>query len=151
MAFDDHVNFGYSLVAVAPAPAASGTSLEVVAGTGVLFPVAPFNCTVWPSATSPSASTAEIIRVTNKVGDVFTIIRAQESTAARTIVIGDQIANTATDKVFTDIENAITGLTPIFGVIDPNGAVAGSIGQFYKDTNTGLLYINSDGTNTGWI
>lgn len=105
--FDAHSNLAYATVAVAPAPASSGTSLTVANGLGSLFPTAPFNCTVYPSGSSPLASTAEIIRVTNVVGDVFTIVRAQEGTTARAIATGWQIANTATKLVFTDIENAM--------------------------------------------
>lgn len=107
MAYDQHSNLAYATVAVAPSPAASGTSLTVASGLGALFPTAPFNCTVYPPNSNPLASNAEIVRVTNKVGDVFTIVRAQEGTTARNIATGWQIANTATKLVFTDIENSI--------------------------------------------
>lgn len=107
MTYDQHANLAYSTVAVAPSPAASGTSLTVANGQGALFPTAPFNCTVYPPNSNPLASNAEIVRVTNVVGDVFTIVRAQEGTSARNIATGWQIANTATKLVFTDIENSI--------------------------------------------
>src|SRR5688572_27507900 len=103
---DQHKNFAYSTVATAPSPAASGTSLTVAAGQGALFPAAPFNCTVWPSDVQPLASNAEVIRVTVKAGDVLTIVRAQEGSDARTIVVGDQIAATITAATLTDIEDA---------------------------------------------
>ena len=101
---DSHRNFAYSLVATAPAPAATGTSLVVTAGQGALFPTPPFNCTVWPTAAMPLASNAEIVRVTNIVGDTFTIVRTQENSSARSIVVGDQIAETITAKTLTDVE-----------------------------------------------
>lgn len=101
---DAHNNFAYSLVATAPVPAASGTSLVVTAGQGALFPTPPFNVTVWPTGTMPLSTNAEIVRVTVKVGDTFTIVRTQESTSARTIVVGDQIAETITAKTLTDVE-----------------------------------------------
>jgi hypothetical protein len=104
---DAHANFAYSTVATAPVPALTGLSLTVAAGQGALFPAAPFNSTVWPAGTNPLAANAEIIRVTAVVGDVLTIVRAQEGTAARSIVVGDQIANTVSVKVFTDIETVI--------------------------------------------
>ena len=107
MAYDDHVNFGYSTVAVAPAPAISGTALSVASGQGALFPVPPFNCVIFPIDAPPLSSNAEIVRVTGIAGDVFTIIRTQEATAARAILVGDQIANAITKKVITDIENAV--------------------------------------------
>lgn len=103
---DFHTNFAYSLVATAPSPASSGTSLIVTAGTGVLFPLPPFNATVWATGASPVSTNAEIIRVTAISTDTFTIERAQESSSARTVIIGDQIAATITSKTMTDIESA---------------------------------------------
>lgn len=105
--FDQHENFAYSTVAVAPSPALSGTSLDLQPGDGALFPAAPFNCTVWPAGVAPLDSNAEIVRVTAKTGDTLTIVRTQEGSSARAIVVGDQIANTITKKVITDIEGAI--------------------------------------------
>lgn len=107
MAFDAHTpNFSFSLVATAPSPATSGTSLVVTAGGGALFPAAPFNATVWPVGVQPLASNAEIVRVTAISTDTLTIVRAQEGSSARTIIVGDQIAATITAKTFTDIEGA---------------------------------------------
>lgn len=112
MAADAHKNFAYSTVATAPSPATTGTTLTVAAGQGALFPAAPFNCTVWATATQPAytgvaATTAEIIRVTSKgTGDNWTIVRLTEDAAetARQIVVGDQIAASITAKTLTDIE-----------------------------------------------
>lgn len=104
MAFDAHKNFAYSTVLTAPSPATSGTSLVVQSGNGALFPTPPFNATVWPTGVAPTTSNSEIVRVTGISTDTFTITRTQESTSARTVVVGDQIANTQTVKVYTDIE-----------------------------------------------
>lgn len=105
MAFDAHANFAYSTVLTAPSPATSGTSLVVQSGDGAKFPAVPFNASVWPVGVLPIASNAEIVRVTAVSTDTLTIVRTQESTSARTIVVGDQIAATITKKTFTDIEN----------------------------------------------
>jgi hypothetical protein len=107
--FDNHGNFAVSTVATAPSPATSGTSLVVATGTGALFPAIPFNVTVWPSGANPTAANCEIVRVSWKSTDTFTISRTQESTSARTIGVGDQIALCVTAKMLTDIE----GLFPI--------------------------------------
>lgn len=104
MAFDQHKNLAYSLVATAPSPATSGTSLVVTAADGTKFPAVPFNATVWATGSNPTTANAEIVRVTAISTDTFTIVRAQESTSARTIVVGDQIAATITNKTLTDIE-----------------------------------------------
>lgn len=140
MPFDAHANLAYSTVAVAPSPAASGTSLTVATGKGALFPAAPFNATVWPTGVFPLASNAEIVRVTAVVGDVLTIVRTQEGTAARSILTGDQIANTITAKVFTDIEAAIAagGLTNL-------AFSAGTLSALRSD----LTFADSNGVSFG--
>jgi hypothetical protein len=104
MAFDAHKNFAVSSVAVAPSPAASGTSLTVATGEGARFPAAPFNGTVCPAQALATPANAEIVRVTAIAGDVLTIVRAQEGTTARAMAIGDLIAATITAKTVTDIE-----------------------------------------------
>lgn len=119
MIFDAHKNFAQSLIAVAPSPATSGTTLSVTASDGAKFPAAPFNCTV------DTGSAKEIIRVTSKgSGDDWTILRAQESTSAATIAVGNTIANTITVKTLTDVESAI----PVSGSLAlGNGVESGSV------------------------
>ena len=104
MGYDAHSNFGYSTVATAPSPADTGTSLVVQAGDGVKFPTPPFNVTIWPANAQPTTANAEIARVTVVSTDTLTITRAQESSSARTVIVGDQIAVSITAKVITDIE-----------------------------------------------
>lgn len=104
MTLDAHKNFAISTVATAPSPATSGTSLVVAAGEGALFPTAPFNAVIWPAGAQPRANNAEVVRVTVKSTDTFTITRSQEGTSARTVVLGDQIAATITAKTLTDVE-----------------------------------------------
>ena len=101
---DSHKNFSLSLVATAPSPATSGTSLIVTAADGAKFPTPPFNAVICPANTNPTTSNAEIVRVTAISTDTFTITRAQESSVARTVVVGDQIYAAITGKTFTDIE-----------------------------------------------
>lgn len=113
---DAYENFAYGTVATAPSPATTGTSLIVGAGQGALFPAAPFNVVVWPTGSQPNATNAEIVRVTNKSTDTFTITREQEGTSARTIVVGDQVAAAWTAKfaedITTDIADAIEDMAP---------------------------------------
>ena len=103
---DSHKNFAYSTILTAPSPADSGTSLVVQSLDGAKFPTVPFNATVWPTGTQPLTTNAEIVRVTAISTDTFTITRAQESSTARSIVVGDQIAATITGKTLTDVETA---------------------------------------------
>lgn len=110
MALDARKNFAISTVTIVPSPAASGTTLTV--GDGSIFPAASFNAVVWPTAANPTNSNAEIVRVTNKGGgNDWTITRTQESTAARTIIVGDQVMNAVTAKTISDIEALFTATT----------------------------------------
>jgi microcystin-dependent protein len=104
--FDSKKNFAYSLVATAPSPAISGTSLVVSAGEGTKFPTPPFNAVVWPISAQPTTANAEVVRVTNIATDTLTITRAQESSVARSIVANDQIMVGPTAKTLTDIEGS---------------------------------------------
>jgi hypothetical protein len=80
-------------------------SLVVQAGDGAKFPsTGAFNATIWPVSTQPTTANAEIVRVASISTDTFTITRAQESSSARTVVVGDQIAATITAKTLTDVE-----------------------------------------------
>jgi len=108
---DAHKNFAASLVATAPSPATSGTSLVVTGGDGTKFPTPPFNAVIWPVGVQPTTANAEVVRVTGISTDTFTIVRAQESSAARTVIIGDQISANITVKTLTDAENPMTGVT----------------------------------------
>lgn len=101
---DAHLNFAYSLVVTAPSPATSGTSLVVTTGQGVLFPAAPFQATIWATGAAAISTNAEIVTVTAVSTDTLTIVRTQENSSARTVVVGDQIAATITAKVLTDNE-----------------------------------------------
>src|ERR1035437_10232044 len=104
MAYDNHVNFAYSTILTAPSPATSGTSVVVQSGDGTKFQAASFNATIWPAGAQPTTANAEIVRVTVVSTDTFTITRAQESSSARTVVVGDQIVAGITAKTITDIE-----------------------------------------------
>jgi hypothetical protein len=90
-------NFASSTVATPPSPATSGTSLYVQTGHGVRFPGSTgFWATVWPAGATADITNAEIVRVTYVSGDQLSITRARQSTTARAIVAGDQIAQTIT-------------------------------------------------------
>ena len=103
---DAYHNFAISLVSIAPTPPSTGLTISVVDGSQ--FPVAPFNAVVCPPLTLPTAANAEILRVTAKVGNQFTIVRQQEGSSARGIGVGDQIYQTFTEKFITDLFAAMT-------------------------------------------
>ena len=119
---DAHKNFAISLVATAPSPKNTGTSLTVTAGEGGLFPTPPFQATIWPVNAQQTSENAAIVRVTAIAGDVFTILRGQEGAIAKDIDVGDQIAATITAKVMFDAENPIVTWSPF---IIGSGAATG--------------------------
>ncbi len=116
--FDPIENFSYGTILVAPSPALSGTEITLQSGEGDLFPdpgSIGYNITIYPESTGPLLSNAEIVRVTALVGDVMTIVRAQEATLAKPIGVGWQVAMAPTRKAMVDIQDAInfpSGVTP---------------------------------------
>jgi hypothetical protein len=113
MSFQTHSNFAYGTVTSAPDPAASGTTLVMGTATFAQFPnpgtATTYNAVIWPSGTIPLASNSEIVTISAKGTEgTVTIIREQESSSARTIEVGDQIAMAVTKKTLTDVEDGIT-------------------------------------------
>ena len=99
-----HTNLAFSTVATAPSPTTSGTSLVVASGHGARFPSLSagdtFRCVVCPTSTKPSVSNAEIIYITARSTDTFTITRGEEGTTPRDIQVGDDIFLTPTASEF---------------------------------------------------
>ena len=120
-------NFAYSLVATAPSPATSGTSLVVTAGQGSYFPATPFDATIWPSGSQPTNTNAEIVRVTNVSTDTFTITRAQYGTTAQSITAGYQIAQTVDANLLNQLA-PLTGATFTGNVTAPAHIASGLTG-----------------------
>lgn len=177
MAYQNRENLAYATVAVGPSPALSGTSLTVANGLGSLFPTSDFQITVYPPGVDPLMSNAEICNVTARVGDVFTIVRAQEGTTAKSISTGWQVANTITKKAFTDIQDSIiqsiwaggvAATAPQISFSNSNGVsfgAAGSVITASVDTGGGgsinfsagtqssnlqsLIFSNSNGVSFG--
>ena len=110
-------NLASSFVATAPSPATSGTSLVVTSGTGNNFPAAPFYATLTPAGSLSTFGTSEIVLVTAKSTDTFTITRAQKSTTAKSVTVGWIITN---GIYVEDLMSTIT-----FGEV-PSGTVNGT-------------------------
>jgi len=121
-------NFAYSLVATAPSPATSGTSLVVTAGQGSYFPATPFDATIWPAGVQPTNLNAEIVRVTAVSTDTFTITRAQYGTTAQSITAGYQIAQ-AVDANLLNLLAPLSGATFTGEVVAPDFKVTGLTGS----------------------
>lgn len=147
---DAHGNFAVSAVVTAPSPATSGTSLVISAGNGAArFPMTPpYNAVICPAATDPTPSNAEVVRVTARTSDTFTITRAQEGSVARTVVAGDRFYAAITAKTLTDVEAGSSS-----GSVAPEGVVTGSPGDIYRlnvDQSMAWIKRDSGGTPYGW-
>jgi hypothetical protein len=95
---------------------AASTTVQVAAGSGVLFPNPvvgqQFFKLTFVSATDSAIS--EIVNVTAVAGDVFTIVRGQEGTAAVAFNAGDSAMNLTTAQTqanFIQVQQAQTGGT----------------------------------------
>ena len=168
-------NFAYSLVATAPSPATSGTSLVVTAGQGSYFPATPFDATIWPAGVQPTNSNAEIVRVTAVATDTFTITRAQYGTTAQSIAVGYQIAQTVDANLLNQLaplsgatftgevvvpDLKITGLTGatasssrLVGTTTSGPPVSGTfaVGDMVIDQTATIWFCTSAGTPGTWI
>lgn len=139
----------------------SGTSLTVQEDHGELFTINS-NAIVCPAGKQPTASNAEIIRITAKTGDVLTITREQEGTSAKIIAGGWQIFQGVTKKLLDDIsglisENSYTWRevwtnTTAYSVNDMVKLEIGSREFFYIciDGHTSATADNKPGSGTDW-
>lgn len=105
-------DFATSLIATAPSPANSGTSLVLDAGMGARMPATPFAATIHPEGEIPTLDNAEKVNVTNVVVDTLTIQRAQGDTTAKSIAAGWRLSN----AIFaSDLDLSTYQLKPIEG------------------------------------
>jgi hypothetical protein len=137
--------------------ASGALSLTVASGQGALFPTLGggdyFYCTL-----SNVANTIEIVKVTARSTDTFTIVRAQDNTTASAFVTGDKVelrlvaavlSNTAIldqTNVFTasqtvNINGTVGGGTPSTATVTTLTATADS-----AFTSTGALQISKGDT-----
>lgn len=100
-------NFAVGVVATAPSPPTSGTSVILGAGQGARMPETPFQGTLFPAPSAsdpfPTPANAEIVTVSNVATDTLTIARAQEGSTARSVVAGDILAATVTALVLANV------------------------------------------------
>jgi len=144
MPFDQHRNLAISSVAVAPDPPHIGNTLRIQWEHVNLWPPAPFNVTIWTYGTIPTIQTAEVARVTAINGNEFTIDRAQETTFARMIEVGDLIAETITAKALQDIESGTNfPLITTSGAITSATSVNAPVGDF-DTVNAGTVNVSGN-------
>ncbi len=80
------------------------------------FPLSPdFLVTVWDKVNFPDPCddlNAEILKVTNVIGNIFTIVRGQENTIGVAHSNGQAIEQLITAGIFEEIETEINALSP---------------------------------------
>lgn len=81
---------------------ASDVGLAVAAGTGSLFPTLGVGDYFYATLVS-AGGTYEVIKVTARVGDTMTIVRAQEGTTAQSFTSGSRIELRVTAASITDL------------------------------------------------
>jgi hypothetical protein len=128
-----------SLVATAPSPATSGTSLVVTTGEGALFPTPPFYAIAHPANTLPLVSVSEKVLVTAKSTDTLTITRAQGGYTARSIAVGWRISNAIFQDDFNnasiiknEVPSGLVNSSNTAYTIASAGKVTGSL-EVYKN------------------
>jgi len=104
-------NFARTAVAVAPSPATSGATLTVTSGHGVRLYVG--TAVLHPADAAPTPANAEVVAITDVTGDVVTITRAQESSTARTVVVGDVLTQGITAGGWDALVAASTATVPL--------------------------------------
>ena len=67
------------------------TSLTVSSGTGALFPTLAGGAYFYCTLSNTANTTIEIIKVTARTTDTFTIVRAQDNTSASAFTAGDKV------------------------------------------------------------
>jgi len=133
-------NFSISTVATAPSPATTGTSLVVEAGHGSRF-AQDEPAIIFPDGEQPDSTNAEIVTITNIATDTLTITREQESTSARTVVVGDVIIQGITADDWNTLRGLITENADGFQI--QGGATERTLTIAGADVD-----INGSGTNT---
>ncbi len=93
---------------ITTAISASDVGLAVAAGTGSIFPVLGTGDYFYATLVS-SGGTYEVIKVTARVGDTMTIVRAQEGTTAQSFASGSRFELRVTAASITDFSLDMTG------------------------------------------
>jgi hypothetical protein len=99
-------NFATSTIANVGGIAAGDTSLAVAAGDGALFPALGAN-EYFYCVLADSAGNREVIKVTARATDTFTIERAEDGTSARAWDYGDIVSHRVTQGGLEDIQTLL--------------------------------------------
>lgn len=136
--------FTNNATSVIPSVVSSGaTTITVTPSTGVLFPVLTgtqfFMATlIDTNPVSPTFGQLEIVKVTARSGDVFTVVRGQEGTLASTFPINSVIELRPTALAFQNLYAEVNSRLPIYNFAS------------LPSSNIGLI-IGTNGSTTSFI
>lgn len=119
----------------------SATAITVSTGLGALFPTITAGTYFYATLTD-SSNNLEIVKVTARVSDILTVVRAQEGTSARAYAAADKIELRLTAAVmgnFVQLDGAqtITGVKTFSTAPTFNTALAVASGGTGSATSTG--------------
>ena len=123
---------------------AVATSLTVSSGTGTLFPTISGSDVFYVTLTNTSNQN-EIVKVTAKATDTFTIVRAQDGTSARAFAIGDKVELRVIKVVFDD-KASLTNDQTFSGANVFSGSTTTDLVRITQ-TGTGNAFVVEDSTN----
>lgn len=150
-------DYATGIVASAPSPDISGTTLTLQTGHGARFPATPFFVTAHATNQVPDVNVAEKLLVTDVTSDTLTFTREQGDTTAQPIAIGwrisnaiftadiptdfDDLADGSTNKGYTDTEKTkLAGIEAAADVTDAaNVASAGAVMKTVVTTKGDLI------------
>jgi len=123
---------------------AVATSLTVSSGTGTLFPTISGSDVFYVTLTNTSNQN-EIVKVTGKATDTFTIVRAQDGTSALAFAIGDKVELRVIKVVFDD-KASLTNDQTFSGANVFSGARTTDLVRITQ-AGTGNAFVVEDSTN----
>ena len=118
-------------------------TLTVTPGDGLLFPTPTAGDFFF--ATIESGSTREIVQVTTRSTDTFTIVRAQDGTSATSFTAGATVELRMTKIFFDKVHTTDTLPTP-GDIVGPAGGVVDGEVPLYDGTTAKLLKGSSGAT-----
>lgn len=138
-------NNAYAILAAGVA--SSDLSITLTAGQGARFPT--LGATDYFYATLiDTGNNLEIVKCTARVGDVLTVVRAQDGTTAKTYVVGDRIEIRPVAALFDAKQNVISvGTVGQVIVSDGTNWVAGAAPGFPAGTR---MSFQQSTPPTGW-
>jgi hypothetical protein len=134
----------------------AATSLSVASGAGALFPAISGSDYFYATLTNAAAA-VEIVKVTGRSGDTFTVVRAQDGTSALAWSSGDKVELRITKAVLDDFKEDTVKRIPTYEKVQNIGSVSGaksvdvSLGRVAIATVTGAVTWSFTGLRAGEI